>query len=169
MKKTLEKIKDFYNRTIPLRYKRVRNYIRFIEENYKLEENVSEKSLKLLEEIKDKINKKIIQIRSVVALNIFFYLGAYFTFVSIFFSDIFLLSEIAILISTLVSIFGTTAFIVGIFLTNRVILAHYEDLNLLATHYMILYTEVGIPSDEFGTDSLIERLANFFEHKRKGE
>jgi hypothetical protein len=97
-----------------------------------------QRSIEEIEEIVEKIIKKV---RIYSRINIILYFAIYFSFVSFFFSDILLLSDIVTVISRIISLFGTTIFIIAIYFSNKIIELHYQDLNLITAHLISIYTK----------------------------
>ena len=114
---------------------RVEKYLASLKENISL----SKKDKQVVEEIEGIIAAKIKFIRKLTALLIFLYLGVYFSFISFFFKDLFLLEQLGALINMLLSIFGTTLFLVGIFIVTKTRELYYGDLYLLTSHIIAIY------------------------------
>lgn len=122
----------------PTRYNRIMSYIHNLKKNIEVKNKTD---LEIIEEI-EFITKEIIKkVKVYSRFNIAFYVAIYFSFISFFFGDVFILSEIAILISKVVSVFGTTIFILGIYFSQKIIDLYYQDLNLITAHLISIYSK----------------------------
>ncbi len=146
-------IKQTFKNLAYTRYKRVLKYIENLESSIKIE---SKKDEEIIAEINNLIADRVKRLRrSYVVLGLM-YFGIYFSIFSLFFSDVFILSEIADLISKIISFFGTTLFIIGTFLTGKMIELYYQDLNLLTAHLISIFTK-----NKFKDESLFENENNY--------
>lgn len=122
----------------PTRYNRVMSYI------YNLKEHITinnKTDLEIVDEI-EMIAKQIIKkVKVYTRFNLAFYFAIYFSFISFFFGDIFIVSEIATLISRVISVFGTAIFILGIYFSQKIIDLYYQDLNLITAHLISIYSK----------------------------
>ena len=66
------------------------------------------------------------------------YIGLYFSFASLFFSNLFLVSEIIGLLATVVSITGTTLFLIVLSISQYIREVHLQRLNIIYSHVMLL-------------------------------
>jgi len=70
-------------------------------------------------------------------------------------------------VSKLISFFGTTIFIIGIFTTNKILDLYYEDLNLLVTHIISVYNKShSFKLDIFNDANSYNKFIDFF--KKRG-
>jgi len=146
------------------KYQRVRNYIRDLKENIKIQKN---KDSKIIKEITNLIDNKIKHIKRIYIVLYFLYFGIYFSFFSIFFSDIFFLGEFAILIGKIVGFFGTTFFLILIYFTNKIIDLYYQDLNLLTSHIISIYMDNRLQNEKNSkNESKFNVFIDFF--KKRG-
>lgn len=137
------------------RYQRVLNYIDNLDENIKIKNT---KDKKIINDIKKIINLKINSIKRAYIINYFFYFGVYFSFFSVIFSDFLILSAFTSIISKIIGFFGTTAFVIGIFLTNKLLELYYQDLNLLTSNIISIYIK---NKSEFNQNISINNMNEF--------
>lgn len=146
------------------RYQRIENYLKDLEDNIIIR-NKNDKEV--IANIDILIKEKIVLIRRATLLNSIFYFGVYFSFISLFFSEFFILSELADFVSKLISFFGTTVFIIGIFITNKILELYYEDLNLLVSHIISMYNKSqSFKLDIFNDANSYNMFIDFF--KKRG-
>lgn len=146
------------------RHGRVEKYLENLDENI----SISPHDREIVDEIKDIINVRIKALRGLNAVQIFLYLGIYFSFVSFFFEELPLLEQVGTIIKTLISIFGTTVFLIAIFLVTKTKELYYEDLNLLTSHIIALYNNKFNEDDElktFKTKNDYEVFLSFFRNR----
>ena len=134
----IKNLKHKVMRSTPTRYNRILNYMYSLREKITIQNPQDQKNIEEIEEIVEKIINKV---KIYARFNIGLYVAIYFSFVSFFFSDIILLSELATLISRVISVFGTTVFIIGIYFSNKIIELYYQDLNLITAHLISIYTK----------------------------
>ena len=134
------KLKQKYILLAPTRYYRVERYLQMIENKLSLK---NEKEKKQADEIRGLIEEKIIKIKRLNKIIITIYIALYFSFISFFLGDFVFVEEISQIISSIISIFGTTIFIILAFILHRMAELHYQDLNLLSSHLISLYEDKG--------------------------
>lgn len=168
-KKTIKKIKN----AIPTRYNRIKTYIQILDKNITI---TNQRDKNNVAEIKKLAYELIIKLEKYYKINLALYIAIYFSFISFFFSDIIILSEISLLISKIVGIFGTTIFLIGLFFTNKIIELHYQDLNLLTAHLISIYSkyqkdtiEEILPADQNNYSSFIDFFRKKEEEKPKNK
>jgi len=140
----INKFKENFNILGITKYNRILNYLNNIEKNVKIK---SEKEKILVEHITELINDRIKRLKTLYLFTNILYFGIYFSFISFFFSDFFLISEISAIVSKGVGFFGTTTLIIVLFLTNNIKELYYQDLNLLSSHLMDIYNK-NIPNNK---------------------
>lgn len=147
------------------RFKRIEDYISNLEEKIELK-NVQDKEI--IHEINDLIRLRIKDLKRSRTISFVFLVGIYFSFVSIFFSDLFLLGLITETIGEIVGFFGTTVFVIGLFITNRFRELYYQDLTLLTSHLISLYSKIGYVDDKmiFDESNMYRTFLSFF--KKRG-
>lgn len=118
------------------KYKRILAYIENLEKHIEIHSREDRNTLK---EIKELIDDRIKRIKRLFFLNVFFYIGIYFSIVSYFFAGTIIFDQIAYIFRALLSVFGTTIFFIGIYVTTRVTELYYQDLNLLSAHLISIY------------------------------
>lgn len=117
---------------------RIKKYLHNLETHITID---SKKDREVLNEINVLIKDRINKIRQFNIINGILYFLIYFSFISLFFSDLFILSEFMKLLSKILSFFGTTVFIICVFFINKIIELYYQDLTLLAAHIISLYSD----------------------------
>ncbi len=120
------------------RFSRIKRYMKNLENHIKIN---SKRDKEVLEEINMLVQDRINRIRKLYIINSFLYFAIYFSFISLIFSDLFILSEFAQAFSRILSFFGTTGFIIGVFIVNKMIELYYMDLTLLSAHIISLYNK----------------------------
>lgn len=147
------------------RFQRIEDYISNLEEGIELK---SKKDKEIISEINELIRIKIKKVKRIQFLTVIFFLGIYFSFVSFFFSDIILLGFVTEVIGQIVGFFGTTIFVIGLFIANRFKELYYQDLTLLTAHLITLYSKIGYIEDEriFDESNMYRIFLNFF--KKRG-
>ena len=138
------------------RYSRVQNYIHDIENHVTIH---TQKDKKRVEDIKPLIEKLINKLKILYTIDTFLYFIIYFSFISFIFADIIFLSEITTLISTIISLMGTTIIFIILFLTNKFKNLYYQDLTLLTAHLISIYSKhenKNLEEDENKKDIFIE-------------
>lgn len=149
-------IKDRANAFGITKYKRIENYIKEVKESFKL---TSKKDRELVDEIEEIIEVKIKKLKKLYILNKIFYIGIYFSFISVVFSNFYILSDFLNLIGKIFAFFGTTFFIIAIFVVTRLKELLYQDLNLLASHLISTYNQ-----NKMVSDTLFEEEENGYKH-----
>ncbi|MFW6285921.1 MAG: hypothetical protein ACOC16_02010 [Nanoarchaeota archaeon] len=134
----IHNIKSQLERSAPTRYNRILHYMYSLKKHIEINNKQDQENIENIEII---INRIISKVKIYSRINIILYLAIYFSFISFFFSDIFILSELSILISKIISAFGTTIFIIGIYFSNKIIELYYQDLNLITSHLISIYTK----------------------------
>jgi hypothetical protein len=119
------------------RTSRILNYLENIKGSYPHDK----KNGKILLEIEDNIQDRIMRLNRVGIFLFICYFGIYFSFVSYFFNDYFLLSEISLFVGRILSITGSGIFLIGIFILTKIQTLYYQDLTLLSAHYISIYTK----------------------------
>jgi len=156
----LKKKRSFFAIT---RYERILNYILNLENNVKIK---TKKEKEFVTEIRTLMDDRIERLKKVYLINNMFYFGIYFSFFSLFFSEIILLSDITSLVGKIVGFFGTTFFLIGVFLTNKFKELYYQDLNLLTSHLIAIYDDnISKKAELFETNNY-NSFINFF--KKRG-
>ncbi len=138
------------------RYYRVKNYLKDLDEHIDIK---SKKDRKRIDDMILIIDKVIKRLSRIYTTEIVFYCIIYFSFISYFFSDFFLLSQLAILVSQIISIIGTTIFFIFLFITNKMKNLYYQDMNLLTSHVISIYSkyeETATAKKKEGPDIYIE-------------
>ena len=120
------------------RYRRIRRYLQNLENNITIN---SKRDKEILTEINILLDDRVKRIRTLYAVNTFFYIGIYFTFISLFFTEILGISIISVEVQKAISFLGTTVFIALVFLVNKMIELYYQDLTLLAAHIISIYNK----------------------------
>ena len=156
--------KEKYEFLALTRDKRIVSYIENLESSVKIK---SKKDREFIDQIEEIIYERISRIRRLYVLLGIFYFGIYFSLFSLFFSNLFIISEIADVVSKIASFFGTTAFIIGVFVVSRLIELYFQDLNLLTAHLIAVYNSNGLyEEDLFVNRNQYENFISFF--KRRG-
>lgn len=165
IKTVLSEINETKQRIGFTRYDRIEKYIKNVEKNFKLESKVD---IEIAAEIRELIDYRIKKVKFLFFLNMLFFIGIYFSFFSIFLPGFFKTSEVGTLLTKIIGLFGTTLFIIGIFISNRIQELYYQDLNLLTAHLISLYTK----TEKKG--KLVDKARNkyhefvqFFKQKKK--
>ena len=146
------------------RHDRILNYVKTLDSHVKIRQK---SDVQLKDEIIELIQVKVKQVRGVIVVQNICYVGAYFSFLGLFFPESVLLSKLSILIGRIVSITGTAVFFVGIFLTMRLKELYYEDLTLLTSHLISIYDKHhNYEKDIFKNRNTYKVFLDFF--KRRG-
>lgn len=146
------------------KHKRIRNYIKNLEDNITLK---SKREKEEINQINYVIDEKIKHIKRANKITGIFYFGIYFSFISIFFPHIFLLGEIAEIVQMLISFFGTTVFVIGAFFMGKLTELYYQDLNLLTAHIISIYEKnVKDRGEFFEPTNTFDAFISFF--KKRG-
>lgn len=160
MKKTL---KNLFSNIKVTRFARIKSYVDNIEQKFTL---TNTKDKEIVGEINKLIEDRGKRIEKLVMLNAFLYVGAYFSFFSIIFPDMIFFKNLTFVIKSLVSVLGTTFFIVCIFLTGKLIELYYQDLNLLTAHIVSIYTKNKLPEEPlFTEENKYNEFISFFKNR----
>ena len=127
-----KKLKGYFTLT---RYSLVEFYIDKIKENFEIDNKHRLKAKKIEEELRVRINRIVLLSNYLIVIYVF----AYFSFVSYFLIDIFIFQVFKEFVTKIVSVFGTTFFIVLIFILNYLRGLAYQDLNLLFCEFLKYY------------------------------
>lgn len=163
-----EKTKEFktkIKRLNPTRYNRVMNYIHNLKSSIEIKDKRDKETAEELKEIAKKI---IIKLERYYFLNTILYILIYFSFVSYFLRDIMILSDLAIILSKIVGILGTTFFFIAVFFSNKVIELYYQDLNLVTSHIIAIYTKYqkySVEESEDREDNYYSEFIKFIKEK----
>ncbi|MDA3855303.1 MAG: hypothetical protein PF569_03525 [Candidatus Woesearchaeota archaeon] len=134
----LDKVREQLKTTSPTKYNRIRNYMELLEQNVEIS---SARDKKNVTDIKDLATNLIKKVKVYYRINIILYFAIYFSFFSYFLPDFLLFTELGVLISRVISVFGTTVFIIAVFFSQKIIDLYYQDLNLLTAHLIAIYTK----------------------------
>lgn len=134
----INKIREQLKTTSPTKYNRIRNYMELLEQNVEISSARDRKNVADIKELATNIIKKV---KIYYRINVTLYFAIYFSFFSYFLQDFMLFSEIGILIGRIISVFGTTVFIIAVFFSQKIIDLYYQDLNLLTSHLIAIYTK----------------------------
>ncbi len=134
----IDKIRDRIKDVSPTKYNRIRNYMQLLEENVEVTNKRDKKNIDDIKELSLNLIKKI---KVYYRVNIVLYIAIYFSFISFFLTDIFLLTDIANIISRVVSVVGTAVFVIALFFSQKIVDLYYQDMNLLAAHLISIYTK----------------------------
>ena len=146
--------KDKYSRIGYIRYKRILMYLHNFSEKVEVKD---ETDIKTLEEIKNLMNERVRAVRILYFLTNFSYFGIYFSFISIFLSDLIFLSDVNSVLTDIIGFFGTALFVILLFFSQRLSELYYEDLNLLASHAIAIYNNYEMPNG----DTIFSEMNNY--------
>ena len=90
-------------------------------------------------EIEEELRKRLKRISNLSNYTFIIYVFAYFSFVSYLLAGFFVLEFFKEAILKIISIFGTTFFIIVIFLLNYIKTLAYQDVNLLYNEFLKYY------------------------------
>lgn len=157
-------IKEKYSALGLTRYKRIINYIDLLDEKITI---TSQHDLEVVKELKELINERLKAVKVLYIIDTISYFGIYFSFISFFLRDLFLLSEVAHVLSKAIGFFGTTLFVVILFFSNRLSNLYYQDLNLLTSHLIAIYNKYEKEENDplFGKLNQYSSFINFFKKK----
>jgi len=161
----MQRLNGKYNYFAPLKYNRIRNYIKNLEDNIIIK---NKKDNQTVEEIKELIDVLIKKLKNYYRLNMFLYFAIYFSFVSYIFSDILIISEIAEIFGKVIGVVGTTIFFIALYFSNRIIELYYQDLNLITAHIISIYSKYekdNIDEDTSITENYYKAFINFFKER----
>lgn len=136
-----EKIKNFGL----TRLHRIERYLSYLEETTNIK---SKNDKKLILDLKELIENKSSKVKTASVFLVISYIGVYFSFVSFFINDFFLLEEITFIINQIISIFGTTIFLIGIFVFSNLKELYFQDLNLLTAQIISIFTKYHTKEDQ---------------------
>ena len=153
-----EKIKELEEEFLPFRYNRVRYHFRHLARNIEVFDKNDKYILGHLEKVTNHIIDKI---KMYGKLNTFFYSMIYFSFFSMFFNDWLLFAGIREMIGMIIGFVGTTIFLIAIQFTNKIIELFYQDLSLVSSHRLIIYTKYQ-KKDMINDGFIGERNSNVF-------
>lgn len=134
----ITKVRESLKNATPTKYNRIKNYMQLLEDNVEI---TSKRDQKNVEDIKDLSQKLIKKVKVYYRVNMVLYFAIYFSFISFFIPDVLILSEIGQLVSTVLSVVGTAIFIIAVFFSQKIVDLYYQDLNLLASHLIAIYTK----------------------------
>jgi len=134
----IERLNNKYNYLAPLKYNRIRNYIKNLEDNIIIK---NKKDKQTITEIKELIDFLIKKLKNYYRLNSFLYFAIYFSFISYIFSDMLIISDLAEIFGKVIGILGTTVFFIALYFSNRIIDLYYQDLNLITAHLISVYSK----------------------------
>lgn len=158
-----EHIKSLLNLNLT-RYSRIESYISNLKENIKIKSNLDKR---ILEELEIQIQDRIKRLKRIFYINIFLYIGIYFSVISFLFTGSSILQQIAVFYKMLFSIFGTTIFFIGIIITNRISELYYQDLTLMGSHIISIYNNNQKNKENvFENNNNYNTFINFF--KKRG-
>lgn len=133
-----KKITKKLKRTTPTRYNRILNYIKNLRETIEIK---TKRDQEIVDEIENLAKNLIKKLEKYYNFNLFLYLIMYFSFISYIFRDVIFLSEVAQIISKIVGVLGTTIFFIALYVSNKIIELYYQDLNLLTSHLISVYSK----------------------------
>ena len=148
-----------------VRYRRIDNYLKLMEDNYDVTDESDKHTLK---DINDLIDERVKALKALYVVIVVSYIGIYISVLSFMFSDVFIISEITTALSKALGFFGSTLFIITLFVSNRLNNLYYEDLSLLAAHAISIYNNYKIKAKE---ESIFEdrnefiTFINFFKYR----
>ncbi len=147
------------------RYTRIQRYLEILGNHVKLK-NKSDK--KNITDTKVLLDERIKKLKTIYRISFFFYFGIYVSFISLFFSDVFIIGEIAKLLSKIVGLMGTTVFIVGIYVCAKIKDLYYQDISLLTAHLIALYNKAGYREEKgfFNDENIYNSFLEYF--KKRG-
>lgn len=164
VKKILENVNETKQRIGFTRFDRIEKYLRSIE-THKLK---GKKDIETAIEIKELIDYRLKKVKRLYYLNIMFFVGVYFSVFSIFLPSAFTSSELGTFLSKLIGLIGTTLFIIAIFISNRIQELYYQDLNLLTSHYISIYSRNETKGANLrGAISAYHDFVQFFKNKKE--
>ncbi len=132
------------------RYQRILNYLEDMKNSYEIN---NKKDKLILQEIELLIDERIKNLKKVNIINYVCFIGIYFSFFSFFIKDLIFFTEFAILVNSIISITGTTIFLVGIYFCSWLKDLYYEDLSLLSGHAISIYEK-----NSFKKDNIFENI-----------
>lgn len=164
IKHLLETFNETKQRIGLTKFDRIEKYITNVEK-HKLK---GKRDIETAKEIRELIDYRLKKVKRLYYLNLFMFIGIYFSVFSIFLPSFFTQSELGIFIGKLIGVFGTTVFIIGIFISNRVQELYYQDLNLLTSHFISIYSRNESKKDIIaGTANAYHEFVQFFKHKKE--
>ena len=160
----IKEVKKTIQHSTPTRYNRVLKYIHDLKENVPIKNQTDKEIVDGIEQLAKNIVKKV---KIYARFNLAMYIAIYFSFISFFFTDIFIISELATIISRVVSVFGTTIFIFAIYFSQKIMELYYQDLSLITSHLIAIYTKHQKENiDELGVhDNYYSAFIKFFEER----
>lgn len=162
--KILENINETKQRIGFTRFDRIEKYLKSIEV-HKLK---VKKDLEIAVEIRELIDYRLNKVKRLYYLNIIFFVGVYFAVFSIFLPSSVISSELGTFLSKLIGLIGTTLFIIAIFISNRIQELYYQDLNLLTSHYISIYSRNETKGTNLrGAISAYHDFVQFFKNKKE--
>lgn len=145
-----------------LRYERIEKYLKVLEENYEI---TDERDKESAIEIRKIIDDRVKRLKRIYTINFFLYLGIYFSFVSIILTEFAILQQVSAVIKGVISIFGTSVFIAGLYITSRLKELYHEDLSLLSAHLIAIHNDNKFTGDQLFKDE--NKYSTFLEFFKK--
>jgi hypothetical protein len=160
-------VSSFYKkRFLVTKYSRIKQYLELLEKNCKaVHLQPSEK--RTIKNINYLITKNIKKIKTITITNYILYFGLYFGFISLFFSDIIFFGLVTEIVGKIIGVFGSSLFVIGLFITTKLEDLYYGDLFLLSSQFIAIYTKAGIKGEGlFSEENNFENFVRFF--KKRG-
>ena len=147
-------VNEKYKKIGLTRQHRIQNYLDFLEEKIEINNKNDKHTIRDLKHLMKERYKAVNGLQYLIIIS---YCGIYFSFLSFFMSELIIISDISNFIGNIIGFFGSTIFVVMLFITTRLINLHYQDLNLLASHVISIYQKY----DSNIQHSLFENLNNY--------
>jgi hypothetical protein len=146
------------------RYERIQKYLKTLEDKY---DKLSKQDKETIKEINLLLEDRVKRLKRLHVINGILYVFIYFSFVSILLSEFVFLEQVKVFFKTLISIFGTAFFFLLLFLTTRLKDLYYQDLILLSSHSVSIYSRYNYEDEHlFKESNSYSEFLKFF--KKRG-
>lgn len=142
------------------RLHRIERFLYHIKNTIKI---TSKNDKKIANDIEELIQIKMKKVKTVFIFLTICYIGIYFSFISIVLNDFIILSQLSSLINIIVGFFGTTLFIIGTFFFNNMKNLYFQDLELLSSQLIAIYTKYHTQDDvDFYKNNSYKAFIDFY-------
>jgi len=153
-------ISQQYHKLAFTKYLRIEKYISILEEKFDVKDK---KDIEIINEINALIRETLKAVKILSLVTTISYFGVYFSVISAIFSQGDFLSFLTETIGMIVGFFGTTLFVVLLFFSNKLSDLYYEDLNLMTSHLITIYSKYKMKDETlFKGQNLYKSFIKFF-------
>jgi len=145
------------------RQDRVLSYLKELDDSNNMP--ISNKKMAILRELFRLVEERAKRVKLMSAIQTVCYLGIYFTFISLIFQEFVIFKYIGTIIGAIISGFGTSIFFIGVFITTQLKQLYYEDISLLSSHIISLYSTIDYTLMPEDAENVYKKFLEYF-HKR---